>query len=616
MTRPGSLLVVDDNEANRDVASLRLRNRGYAVTPAASAAEALALLEQQDFDLVLLDVEMTGMSGFDLLTQIRLTHTPAELPVIVATSRTRGEDIVQAFQMGANDYVSKPIDFPVAVARIGTQLAHKWAVEDLRDSEERYALAVRDAATRNADATVTRIAGAVRDGTESRLADPLTGLPSRMLFLDIVDRAIKHATRRPEYTFALLVLRLDRFRVVYDGIGPLAADQLLIAVSRRLQSGLRATDVVTHDGTRFTLARNGGDEFNVLLDVIADVSDAVRVAERLRRALEEPFEVEGNRVFLSATMGIAISGRGYGAAEEIVRDATIALNRASATGAMSFEIFDPAMRQRARSRLQVETDLRQAIDQCAFEMHYQPIVSMRTGRIAGFESLVRWRHPVRGMLSPTEFIPIAEDTGLILELGRFTIAESCRQMAAWISDFGGAAPRAISANLSSREFTNTNLLSQIASSLERTGLAASSLKLEITESAFINDVSAAKGTLEAARSMGIEWSLDDFGTGYSSLSYLHGLEVNTLKIDRSFVGRIGAAGAGLEMIKAIVGLAHTLGMDVVAEGVETEAQYAELQALGCEYAQGFFLSPPVDAAAASRLIASQPWETGRHLASA
>jgi diguanylate cyclase (GGDEF)-like protein len=466
----------------------------------------------------------------------------------------------------------------------------------------------RGAAVRNAEGVVTRFAGSFSDITESKLADPLTGLPNRLLFLDVVDRAIKRADRRPDYTFALLVLRLDRFRVVSDGIGPFAADRLLIAVARRLQSGLRATDVVTRDGTEFTLARLGGDEFNVLLDVITDVSDAVRVAERLRRVLEEPFEVDGNRVFLSATMGIAISTTGYAGAEEIVRDATIALNRASASGAMAFEIFDPAMRQRAKSRLQVETDLRHAIDQSAFEMHYQPIVSMGSGRIAGFESLVRWRHPVRGLLSPTEFIPIAEDTGLIVELGRFTLMESCRQMAAWIDRFGVAAPRTVCANVSSREFTNVNLLSQIASTLETAGLSAKNLKLEITESAFLNDVPAAKVTLDAARSMGIEWSLDDFGTGYSSLSYLHGLDVNTLKIDRSFVGGLGAAGNASEMIKAIVALAHTLNMDVVAEGVETAAQFAELQALGCEYAQGFFLSPPVDAVTAGGLIASQPWE--------
>jgi diguanylate cyclase (GGDEF)-like protein/PAS domain S-box-containing protein len=695
VTRPGSLLVVDDNEPNRDVLSRRLRKLGYAVTVAADGAEAVALINRSAFDLILLDVEMPGMSGLEVLTQIRKTRSTTQLPVIMVTARVSGEDIVNAFELGANDYVSKPIDFPVAVARIGTHLAHKWAVEDLHDSEERFALAVRGAndglwdwnlvaqtvywsprwkamlgydeseirndpeewltrvhpedidrlraglaahlaedgsghfesehrilhrdetfrwvhcrgaAVRDANGVATRLAGSLTDITDSKLADPLTGLPNRLLFLDVVDRAIKRAARRPDYVFALLVLRLDRFGIVYDGIGPPAADRLLVAVARRLQSGLRATDVVTRDGPEFTLARLGGDEFNVLLDVIADVSDAVRVVERLRRSLEEPFEVDGHQVFLSATIGIAVSTTGYSNAEEILRDGAIALNRAAALPAAPYEIFDPAMRQRAKSRFQVETDLRNAIEHRTLELHYQPIISLRTGRIAGFESLVRWRHPVRGMLSPMEFIPIAEDTGMILDLGRLTLTESCRQMAAWIERFGEAAPLTMSANMSSKQFAAGDFLTQIETTLKSTGLAASNLKLEITESAFINDVPAARVTLDGARSMGIEWSLDDFGTGYSSLSYLHRLQVDTLKVDRSFVSGIGTESSGLEMIRSIVALAHTLGMDVVAEGVETKEQFLELRALGCEYAQGYYLSRAVDAATAAGLIATQPWE--------
>jgi EAL domain-containing protein (putative c-di-GMP-specific phosphodiesterase class I) len=262
------------------------------------------------------------------------------------------------------------------------------------------------------------------------------------------------------------------------------------------------------------------------------------------------------------------------------------------------------------SRLQVETDLRNAIDNRAFELHYQPIVSLRTGQITGFEALVRWRHPVRGLVSPADFIPIAEDTGMIVDIGRLTLAESCRQMAAWLARFGAAAPRVMCANVSSRQFAEANLMKEIAATLEQTGLSASNLKLEITESAFINDVPAAQVTLNRARSMGVEWSLDDFGTGYSSLSYLHRLHVGTLKVDRSFVSGIGLDDNSSQMVSAIVALAHTLGMEVVAEGVETAEQYAHLKALGCEYAQGYYFSKPVDTAAADRLIALQPWRLG------
>jgi diguanylate cyclase (GGDEF)-like protein/PAS domain S-box-containing protein len=693
VTRQGSLLIVDDNELNRDALSRRLRQRGYAVAVAADGKEAIALVGQTAFDLVLLDVEMPGMSGLDVLGQLRTQHARTQLPVIMVTARSGGEDIVEAFRLGANDYVTKPIDFPVAAARIETHLAHKWAIEDLRDSEERYALAVRGAndglwdwnlttnavhwsprwkamlgyaeseigadpdewftrvhpediggvkeglaahlahgtghyesehrilhrddtfrwvrcrgaAVRNQDGAATRLAGSLTDVTDSKLADALTGLPNRFLFIDVVERAILRTERKRDYVFALLVLGIDRIKVVHDTLGPLAADRLLVAVARRLQSSLRSTDIVTRDEPGCTLARLGGDEFTVLLDDIADASDAVRVAERLRCALEEPFDLDGHQVFTSATIGIAVSTTGYTRPEEILRDAAIALNRATASSAMPYEVFDPEMRHRAMSRLKVETELRHAIDNRAFELHYQPIVSLRTGQIAGFEALVRWRHPLRGLIGPAEFIPIAEDTGMIVDIGRLTLAESCRQMAAWLAHFGAAAPRVMCANVSSRQFAEANLMQEIAATLETTGLSASNLKLEITESAFIHDVVAAQVTLNSARLMGIEWSLDDFGTGYSSLSYLHRLHVDTVKVDRSFVSGIGIDGNGSQMVSAIVALAHTLGMDVVAEGVETAEQYAQLKALGCEYAQGFYFSKPVDTAAADHLIASQPW---------
>jgi EAL domain-containing protein (putative c-di-GMP-specific phosphodiesterase class I) len=380
-------------------------------------------------------------------------------------------------------------------------------------------------------------------------------------------------------------------------------------VARRLQAILRSTDAVTRDEPDFTLARTGGDEFNVLLDDITDARDAVRVAERLRGALQEPFEVDGSRVFIGATTGIAVSTTGYEQAEAVLRDATTALNRARASGSCAYEIFDPAMRARAVSRLQAESELRQALELKAFELHYQPIVSLDRRRIAGFEALLRWRHPVRGLVSPAEFIPIAEDTGMILELGRFALLESCRQMAEWELRFGPAAPGVICVNVSSRQLGDVGLVDDIAAILERTGLASSKLKLEITETALIRDVPGAHATVSRAQTLGIAWSLDDFGTGYSSLNYLQQFRVDTIKVDRSFVSRLGSDGPGAELVRVIVALAHNLGMDVVAEGVETPEQFAQLQDLGCEFAQGYYFSKPVDAAAAERLIAAQPWSS-------
>jgi diguanylate cyclase (GGDEF)-like protein/PAS domain S-box-containing protein len=692
MIQQGSLLIVDDCEPNRDALSRRLARNGYLVTTAGDGNEALALAEAGSYDLVLLDVEMPGMTGLEVLSRLRETRSQTVLPVIMVTARTRGADIVEAFRLGANDYVTKPIDFPVALARIGTHLSHKRAVEDLRESEERYALAVRGAndglwdwnlgtnevywsprwkamlgydesalgvspdewltrihkddagrvkdalaahladasgfyesehrilhrngtfrwvlcrgaAVRDRHGAVTRLAGSLTDITDAKVADALTGLPNRLLFVDLIERAIRRTQRHQRFAFALLTLGLDRFKAVNHSLGRLTADCLLVAIARRLQSSLRSTDAVTHQPGS-TLARLGGDEFTVLLEDITDASDAIRVADRLRSALAKHFDVEGHQVFVSAAVGITVSTTGYDRAEDVLQDAAIALHRAKASGTTPYELFDPAMRERAVSRLQVETDLRNAIDNQEFAVMYQPIISVVTGKISGFEALVRWRHPTRGLLGPAEFIPIAEDTGMIGQIGRLVLIESCRQMVAWQQRFGPEAPRVVCVNVSGKQLAHADLASDIEGILKDTGLEASSLKLEITESAYIGDVQPAEITLKRMQAIGIEWSIDDFGTGYSSLSYLHRLQADTVKVDRSFVSRIGSEDNGSEMVCAIVALARNLGMDVVAEGVETAEQLSQIEALGCEFVQGFYFSRPVDVATADGLIASQPW---------
>jgi diguanylate cyclase (GGDEF)-like protein/PAS domain S-box-containing protein len=696
MSRPASLLIVDDNEANRDALSRRLAREGYLVATAEDGPRALALIGAGAYDLVLLDVEMPGMNGLEVLTRVRSARSQTALPIIMVTARSRGADVVEALRLGANDYVTKPVDFPVALARVETHLSHKLAVEHLRESEERYALAVqgandglwdwnlatnqvywsprwkamlgydeaaigaspdewltrvhdqdvqrvkdalaahladrsgffesehrmlhsdgtfrwvlcRGAGVRDGQGTVTRLAGSLTDITDAKLADPLTGLPNRLLFVDLIEREIKRTARRADHTFALLALGLDRFNAVDHGLGRAMADGLLVAVAQRLQGSLRATDAVTHQPGS-TLARLGGDEFTVLLEDITDVNDAIRVSERLRAALTKPFDVEDHQVFVSATVGITVGTTGYSRAEDVLRDAAIALHRAKTGGTTGYELFDPAMRDRAIARLKVETDLRIAIDNEQFAVVYQPIISLDTGTISGFEALVRWRHPTRGLLGPMEFIDVAEDTGMICQIGRLVLAESCRQMAAWQRQFGDEAPRAVSVNVSGAQLAQADLAGEIEAILRDTGLEASRLKLELTESAYIGDLKTAQVTLRRLQAIGIEWSIDDFGTGYSSLSYLHQLQADTLKVDRSFVSRMGLEGKGSEMVSAIVALAQNLGMDVVAEGVENAEQLLQLDAMGCEYVQGFHFSKPVDAAAANGLIASQPWREDR-----
>jgi diguanylate cyclase (GGDEF)-like protein/PAS domain S-box-containing protein len=693
MSTPYSLLVVDDSEPNRDVLSRRLAQRGYLVATAANGHDALALAAAQPFDLVLLDVEMPEMSGLEVLTELRARFSQTELPVIMVTARTQSADIVEALRLGANDYVTKPVDFAVALARISTHLAHKSAVADLRTSEERYSLAVtgardglwdwnlttnevywsprwkrmlgydeieigsspdewfsrvheddieavrerlkthlasrsghyesehrmrhrsgafrwvmcRGAAVWNEAGTPTRLAGSLTDITDAKVADAVTGLPNRHFFIDVLDRAVKRAQRRKNYTFALLVLGLDRFRVVNESLGPMIADRLLVAVANRIHGRLRPTDSLASDQPGVTLARLGGDEFNVLIDDISDASDAVRVAERLRSAFDQPFDVDGQQVFTSASVGIAVSTTGYERPEDILRDAVTALHRAKAEGGTSCEIFDPAMRAQAVTRLRVETELRRAIEHEGFDLHYQPIVAVENGAIAGFEALMRWGKPAPGMAGPAEFIPVAETTGLIVHMGRLALLEACRQMVTWQEQFGPAAPRFMSVNVSSRQFATVDFASEIEAVLDMTGLAPGKLKLEITESAFIDDLVAAREMVERLRVLGVGCSLDDFGTGFSSLSYLHQLMVETLKVDRAFVNRVGRGQGGAEMLHAIVSLGHSLGMEVVAEGVETSEQLTHLRALRCEYAQGFHFSVPVSASAADRLIERQPW---------
>jgi diguanylate cyclase (GGDEF)-like protein/PAS domain S-box-containing protein len=693
VTRQGSVLVVDDSELNRDALSRLLARQGFLVDVAPGGNEALTLAGSRAFDIVLLDVEMPGMSGFEVLARFRETRSQTELPVIMVTARTEGADIVEAFRLGANDYVTKPIDFQVAVARIRTHLLHKWAVEDLRVSEERYALAARGAndglwdwnlasndvhwsarwkamlgyeeseigvsldewltrvhpddikrvneevgahlaetsthyesqhrirhrnglfrwmlcrgaAVRDADGKVTRLAGSLTDVTDAKVADVLTGLPNRLLFVDLLDRAIVRTNRRADELFAILVLGLDRFRDVSNSLGPLTADRLLVAIAGRLQAALSTPDAEAPHRPRVTLGRLGGDEFTILLEEIVDASDAVKLAKRLRSTLQEPFDIDGHQVFTSAAVGITVSTTGYVRPEDALQDAAIALHRAKGEAATSCELFDPGMRARAVSRLRMETDLRNAIDRQEFEVVYQPIVALTTGRISGFEALARWRHPERGLIGPVEFIPVAEDTGLIRQIGRIILIESCRRMVDWQTRLGPKAPASMCVNVSCRQLAQRELGDEIEAAMRETGLESSWLKLEITESAFITDVVTAEATLRRMQRLGVKWSLDDFGTGYSSLSYLHRLQADTVKIDRSFVSRMGGDPHGSEMVRAIVALAHNLGMDVVAEGVESADQFSQLVAIGCEYAQGFYFSKPVGAVAAEALIHAEPW---------
>jgi diguanylate cyclase (GGDEF)-like protein len=425
--------------------------------------------------------------------------------------------------------------------------------------------------------------------------DSLTDLPNRSLFSDYLRLAMERCKRQHDYLFAVLFLDLDRFKYINDSLGHSCGDQLIVEISKRLQSCLRQVD---------TVSRFGGDEFAILLDGIKEPIDAIRVAEKIQQELLRPFELAGHEAFTSASIGIAMSSAGYDEADLILRDADTAMYRAKDAGKACYEVFDMEMHSRAVIRMRLEADLRRAIEREEFRVFYQPIISLDNGCLAGFEALVRWQHPERGLVSPAEFIPIAEETSLVVPLGSWVLEEACRQMQVWHTQHPTNRTLTVNVNLSAKQLIQSGLVQEIKSILKRTELPARSLKLEITESVVMENAELATTMLKQLSDLDVHLCIDDFGTGYSSLSYLHRFPVDTLKIDRSFVNRIEEKDENVEIVRTIATLARNLGMDVVAEGVETEAQLACLKSLHCEFAQGYFFSRALDADDASELLES------------
>ncbi len=685
----GFLLVVDDEEFNRDMLSRRLEVEGYTSLSAANGPAALSLLKQHRFDAVLLDAMMPGQSGYEVLAEIRQSHSALELPVLMVTAKTMNDDVVNAFDLGANDYINKPINFPIALARIQSAVSSKRLSSQLRESEERYALSAkgandglwdwdlinnriiysprwksmlgyetheigdlpeewldrvhpddrphlesllaahrdgqtlqfenehrmrhrdetyrwflsRGAAVRDEHGKATRMAGSQTDITRGKAADPLTGLPNRVLFMDHLSAAVGES--QGECEFAVLFIDLDRFKVINDSLGHLAGDELLVTVASRLEMSLRSTDVILRPDARCTVSRFGGDEFVVLLKGITEVASATGVADRLLRAISAPMTLCGHEIRISGSIGIAVGGRLTGSVDDLVRDADTAMYHAKSNGKSRWSLFDASLRQRALERLQMEEDLKRGLDRQEFELVYQPIIAMPSQQVQGFEALLRWRHPVRGMVSPAQFVPIAEEIGVIIPLGIWVLETACRQLRAWQLEHVGQQNLYMSVNVSTRQFTDPNLVASVEDCLQRTGVDSSHLKLEITESAIMIDPTEAAEQIEKLRMLGVRISLDDFGTGYSSLSYLHNFQIDTLKIDRSFVSRLGNCSDSEEIVKTIIGLAHKLGITVVAEGIEELSQHSWLKDMRCEAGQGYLYSKPVSVSSIDKLL-SQP----------
>ena len=448
-----------------------------------------------------------------------------------------------------------------------------------------------------------RLVYQVQDVTERKRAeeqllhaayhDSLTGLANRTLFTDHLRLAMERARRHDDHLFGVLFMDLDRFKNVNDSLGHAHGDQLLLAVSQRLQKCVRPED---------TVARFGGDEFAILLNSIENSIDVIRTAERIQQMISQPFTLGHHEIFTTASVGITLSSLGYAEADELLRDADTAMYRAKANGTGRYEVFDKVMHARAVTALKLENDLRRAVENEEFRIFYQPIVNTESGAVAGFEALIRWEHPERGLTSPAEFIAAAEETDLIIAMGEWVLGKACHQAQQWQRECPRDEQLFISVNLSGKQFTQRDLVEVVERALRESGLPPRCLKLEITETILMENAEVAISMLKRLRTLGVQLGIDDFGTGYSSLSYLHRLPVNTLKVDRSFVGRMDEAAEYREIVRTIVSLAHTLGLDVVAEGVETAAQWSQLSALNCEYSQGYFFAKPLSEDATSKYL--------------
>ncbi|AFY34622.1 EAL domain-containing response regulator [Calothrix sp. PCC 7507] len=597
------ILLIDDMADNLRILSSLLTKEGYNVRKALNWQMALTACQTVLPDLILLDIMMPEIDGYEACQRFKASELTANIPVIFISALDDTFDKVKAFRVGGVDYITKPFELAEVLVRVQSQLKLRSAQLEILKLNTELEQRVKQR-TSELEKALQKLQGEItsRQQLQSKLLDialhdSLTGLPNRVLFIRRLEKALNRAKQDANYQFALLYLDCDRFKVVNDSLGHLVGDELLIAIAHRLK-----TSVVPVG----TLARLGGDEFGILLENLTDISIAIQVAERILQQLSLAFKLSRYEVFMSASIGIAWGNKEYDRPEYLLRDADTAMYRAKALGRVRYHIFDPAMYQEAIQLLELENDLRRAVARREFLVYYQPIISLSTGRITGFEALARWQHPSRGLISPIEFIPVAEETGLIGAINLWVLQSACHQLHLWQNHPAISEIITISVNLSARLFSLPNLIAKIDEIINETNVNPANLELEITESVIMENSQAVKAILQQLQERKIKLIMDDFGTGYSSLSYLHSFPLNALKIDKSFVKRMLENQEDMGLVPAMISIAESMGMRAIAEGVETREQLAQLRSLNCDFAQGYLFSQPIEQQLALNLLTRAP----------
>jgi len=599
-TRP-RLLIVDDISDNRDILMRRFERRGFDVVEADSGLVAIELIEKSSFDLVLLDVMMPGIDGLETLKRIRSRRSASALPVIMVTAKSESGNIVDALELGANDYVTKPVDFAVALARVNTQISRRRAEqqvvlanEGLRKANEDLERRVQERTARLVDAN-RKLKEEIADREELQAKsqylayhDPLTGLGNRLLFKEQLDDALRDASVAP-HPLAVLFLDLDGFKAVNDTLGHSVGDLLLRSVAAKLRDLLPVTD---------RISRLGGDEFAILQISGSQPTSSISLAEKIIEVVGHPHSIDGHDVTVGASVGIAVACPGQMNTESFLKSADLAMYSAKSEGRGTYRIFDPQMDEIVQTRRSLERDMRTALAQGGFELFYQPLVNLQTNQVTAFEALMRWHHSDRGTVPPSEFIPVAEEMGLIVPLGEWALRCACLEAIKWPDEVR------VSVNLSPLQFAKGNLVSTVMSALASSGLSSSRLELEITESVLLEKSERNIAILNQLRALGVRISMDDFGTGYSSIGYLRSFPFDKIKIDRSFVRDLLVDEGSLAIVRAIAGLGISFGMTTTAEGVETEEQMRCLNLEGCNEVQGYLYSKPVPRDEVAGLLAS------------